>query len=259
MYNREWYNKILLKCKTPIEGFDENQFFDPKQIQCSIENQISFVKKSPKKFYLFKVIEIVNEKEVKEHATFIKPYYANSKQFVYFSQNMEYMIESFFNSRVYLFKKKDVRSTDAGVTCEWEQVLKFSQFPTDAIEKSLYPYIMSPDFTQHLDVDRKNKTFMIRDTLTHHVTYEIPKWIMSAEDEPFLDVLNRFIWIDNQTIKIVNHEGVERLFDLTKNFREIEFNIIPIYDRTLCKNGHVYFNRPELALDNVLDRLKNKY
>jgi hypothetical protein len=141
-------------------------------------------------------------------------------QFIYFSDNLEFMVESFFNSRVYLLKRKDIKTTN-GATCEWDQVLKFSQFPTDAIEKSFYPFVLSPDFTQILDVDRKNKTFMIRDTVTHAITYKIPDWIMSAEHEPFLDVLNRFVWVDKDTVRIINHEGVERLFDLKNNFREI--------------------------------------
>lgn len=39
----------------------------------------------------------------------------------------------------------------------------------------------------------------------------------------------RFSWIDNDTIKVVNNEGIERLIDLKNNFKEIEFNRIPMY------------------------------
>jgi hypothetical protein len=127
------------------------------------------VKAAAKKFYHFKVIEIVNEKEIKEHCSFIRPYYEGSLQFIFFSDNLEFMVESFFNSRVYLLKRRDIKGN--GATCEWDQVLKFPQFPTDAIEKSLYPFVLSPDFTQILDVDRKHKTFMIRDTVTHAIIY----------------------------------------------------------------------------------------
>ena len=30
IYRREWYNKILLKSKRPIDSYDENSYFDPE-------------------------------------------------------------------------------------------------------------------------------------------------------------------------------------------------------------------------------------
>ena len=38
------------------------------------------------------------------------------------------------------------------------------------------------------------------------------------------------MWVDNDTIKIVNKEGIEKLIDIRNNFREIEFNLIPLFD-----------------------------
>lgn len=52
---------------------------------------------------------------------------------------------------------------------------------------------------------------------------------MPSEGNPTSAAL-RFMWVDNDTVKIVNHEGIERLVDLKNNFKEIEFNKIPLYD-----------------------------
>ncbi len=83
----------------------------------------------------------------------------------------------------------------------------------------------------YLDVDRKHKKFMIRDSFTQEIRYNIPEWLMdmSAEGESHTSVAQRFMWVDNDTLRIVNPEGIERLVDLKNNFKEIEFNRIPMF------------------------------
>lgn len=39
------------------------------------------------------------------------------------------------------------------------------------------------------------------------------------------------MWVDNDTVRIVNNEGIERLVDLKNNFKEIEFNKIPLFNK----------------------------
>jgi hypothetical protein len=63
-YKRDWYNKILIKSKTSIYEYDENTFFDPSMTKAHIKSQISYVKKAEKNFYEWKLIEIINEREV---------------------------------------------------------------------------------------------------------------------------------------------------------------------------------------------------
>jgi hypothetical protein len=90
--------------------------------------------------------------------------------------------------------------------------------------------MFSPDFTSYLDVDRKGKKFLIRDSFTQEVKITIPESIMSCKDEPHEDVASRFMWLDNDTLKIINSEGIERKIDIYKNkFKEIEFNVIPLF------------------------------
>ena len=97
-YNREWFNKILLKSKTPIIDYDENQFFDANMTKAHIKSQVSFIKKSEKHFYEFRLIEILNEREVKEHLTFVHPFYEDRRcQNIFFSQDTEYMYEHLSN------------------------------------------------------------------------------------------------------------------------------------------------------------------
>ena len=77
----------------------------------------------------------------------------------------------------------------------------------------------------------------------------------------------RFTWVDNDTIKIVNNEGIERLVDLKNNFKEIEFNRIPMYQTEWADNDHYYCNPPLCEPDfeagkttfDSYERLKRKY
>ena len=64
----------------------------------------------------------------------------------------------------------------------------------------------------------------------------------------------RFKWVDSDTIKIINKEGIEKKIDLKDNFREIEFNIVPLFDTKSVKDPtlNFYINRPGLDISEVL-------
>jgi hypothetical protein len=43
-------------------------------------------------------------------------------------------------------------------------------------------------------------------------------------------VASRFTWVDNNTIKYVNREGIERTIDVSNDkFTEVEFNVVPLF------------------------------
>jgi hypothetical protein len=44
------------------------------------------------------------------------------------------------------------------------------------------------------------------------------------------DYCRRFKWIDSDTIKLVNNEGIEKIVDVNKGFDEIAFATVPIFD-----------------------------
>lgn len=67
-------------------------------LRTSLENNKPYIKIMQKKFHNFKMIEIVNEYEVKEHFTFTHAFYGTGNyQRIYFSENMEYMLERLVN------------------------------------------------------------------------------------------------------------------------------------------------------------------
>jgi hypothetical protein len=100
----------------------------------------------------------------------------------------------------------------------------------------------------YLDVDRKNKKFMIRDSYTQDIRYNIPEWLMEVPEgvDSFVSVALRFMWVDNDTIRVANNEGIERLVDLKNNFKEIEFNVIPMFNKEWSNEtfNHHYHDAP---------------
>jgi hypothetical protein len=63
---------------------------------------------------------------------------------------------------------------------------------------------------------------------------------MNSRFEDYQHVANRFKWEDNNTIRVINYEGIERRIDLLDKFKEIEFNVIPMYQDNVCKRGHYF-------------------
>ena len=56
-------------------------------ITASIDNQETYLRQVPKYLRLFKLIEIVNDKTVKEHFKYEFPFYYGFEQHMYFSSN----------------------------------------------------------------------------------------------------------------------------------------------------------------------------
>jgi hypothetical protein len=78
---------------------------------------------------------------------------------------------------------------------------------------------------------------------------------MSSNVEKLEDIARRFRWVDEDTILIINNEGMERLIDVTKNFEEINFNAIPLFDSELAKNHHYLLDMPPPEEADTLIRL----
>lgn len=53
---------------------------------------------------------------------------------------------------------------------------------------------------------------------------------MDLEDEAPRHIMNRFKWIDESTIRVINKEGIEKIVDMKNGFKEVEFNVIPLFD-----------------------------
>jgi hypothetical protein len=68
----------------------------------------------------------------------------------------------------------------------------------------------------------------------------------------------RFMWIDSDTIKLVNKEGIEKIVDVNKNFEEIQFATVPLFDPKQ-EYKHYYDFRGSYEIGDTLERLKLKY
>ena len=81
-------------------------------------------------------------------------------------------------------------------------------------------------------------------------------------EEEAHEIMNRFLWIDKNTIKIMNKEGIEKILDVSNKFQEVEYNKIPLYNNDEVREdplNHYYKNRKSLQISDVLNRLKKKY
>ena len=120
---------------------------------------------------------------------------------------------------------------------------------------------MSPCFEYYIDLDRAVNRFVIKDTITSTLIYTISEDLMDSKSENPRDIMNRFMWIDKDRIRIANKEGIEKIIDLKNNFEEFEFNVIPLFKNKEIQNNvnHYYLNRRDLDITEVLARLKRKY
>lgn len=73
---------------------------------------------------MFKLIEILNDKEVKEHFSFIFPYYGGGKatQHMFFSKSGDrwYMFERLINARAFIYKSVSRAEFNNPTRIHWE-------------------------------------------------------------------------------------------------------------------------------------------
>ncbi len=96
----------------------------------------------------------------------------------------------------------------------------------------------------YVDLDRKKGTFVIRDSFTQNIVYHIPETLMNTHHESAITVINRFAWRDNKILKLISHDGIERLVDITNKFKEVEFNVIPMYEGEKCAHFNIIIDQP---------------
>jgi hypothetical protein len=81
-------------------------------LKTSLSNNKPFIKIVPKKYHLFKLIEILDERNVKEHLSFYHPFYGSGHyQRLYISDDTNYMLERLVNQRVFLYRRECVPMT----------------------------------------------------------------------------------------------------------------------------------------------------
>jgi hypothetical protein len=94
---------------------------------------------------------------------------------------------------------------------------------------------MSPDFAYYIDIDRAVNKFVIREPITNKTIYTISRDLMNPMEEDPRDIMNRFMWITKDKVKILNKEGIEKIIDMGNDCEEIEFNVIPLFNNEEIK------------------------
>ena len=130
---------------------DDKGYYDADQLRTSLSNNTPYISIEKKTFHNFKLIEILNEFEVKEHFTFVFAFHGKGKyQRIYLSDNMEYLLERLNNQRVYLYQKKKGFLGSA----KFVMVKRILRWPMDMSECTYANYLFSPDLMYYLDYDR---------------------------------------------------------------------------------------------------------
>lgn len=84
---------------------------------------------------------------------------------------------------------------------------------------------------------------------------------MNLDEENPKVIMNRFKFVNDHVIKVINKEGIEKILDMKNNFMEVNFNMIPLFDNSEFKDPirSYYQNRKPLAVSQVKERLIRKY
>jgi hypothetical protein len=88
------------------EIVDEEKFYG-ERLSTDIGSGSAYVSSKQKTFHRFKLLELMDSSEVKEHFMFIHPYYGDNKfQRLFFSDDLHYMIER-QEQNVFYYKRVD--------------------------------------------------------------------------------------------------------------------------------------------------------
>ena len=127
-------------------------------------NNVAYTSLVQKAFHDYKLIEIINEYEIKEHFSFIHPFYGVGKyQRIYISENMDYMLERLINQKVLLYQRIPGALNNV---CKWKLAKRLTKFPMDLAGLTYMNYIFSPDLMYYLDYDHNEANFVIKETLS---------------------------------------------------------------------------------------------
>ena len=142
---------------------------------------MTFVQTQRREFREFRLIEILNECEVKEHLVFVHSFYFNQQQRLYFDSQNKYMIEKLGYPRIFLYEKQESKMRRR---IKWRCIKRFNKFPEDLENESGLLRSLSPTFQYFLSVDRSNNQFVVLDTFSMEEVYRIPDHLMDLNQEP---------------------------------------------------------------------------
>jgi hypothetical protein len=184
------------------------------------------------------------------------------------------MIEWLKDDRVLLYKSQSIRGADLGAgsskkpekvedherpTIEWKFVKRMKFMDSQFGSKDFLEFV-SPDFTKFVSVNAKRGTYVIRDMLgeEEEVLHPISPHLMSFEGQNSGEMILKFKWVSDDMFKILSKEGMEKIVDISTDFRQENFNQVSDYNHSAEMNRNYYYNRECLEPPNVIGRLVRK-
>ncbi|CDW83468.1 wd-40 repeat protein [Stylonychia lemnae] len=255
--------KVLFMSNELIQPdqLNEAEFYFPWQLQPNIEKSLTFQQATKKSYRKFIYAEIVSSNQVKIYLEFTHVSY--EKQRIFFNKSMDKMITILDNYRTFLYQIES-QGLENDYKVQTKLIRQIKGFPNSLDNDEKYLEFFSPCFSRYLTFDQKKRLFIIRNNLDGKRLFEIPEDILSAEkeDSNLKWSTNRIKFIDASTIKIVNEDGVECIYDIDNNFEQKAFNVIPLFNKVdgiEYQEYHYYVQRNKLPPTQLLKRLQRIY
>ncbi|CDW87954.1 wd-40 repeat protein [Stylonychia lemnae] len=290
-YMKDWHSDALLLVNytQEIKNVDEREFFGSRYFTGGA-NQITkaFIKTQPKKFYEFKVIEIISKSEFREHYNFIHPIFKNSDYTkIHISKNREKMFEKVDEFSVFLYNKIGNDLDENNLRIKWNLIRRIYDFPHDISKFSDYNYLLSPNFKYYLDFDISKNFYKIvsldqSKSLDSYNQFELNYYLDQGIINPHRDdptqIAKKFMWINDYTFKVINNFGYEKIIQFNNDEQTVTFQKqqmilsdvgkqigyckIPMLDLKKIndtKHYHYYLDYNVQNTDDIEERLMIKY
>ena len=125
------------------------------------------------------------------------------------------MLEKLTHPRVFIYDKEKIYEGASEVN--WKLNKRFLKYPDELENETGFLRALSPCFSVYIDLDKAENQFVIKDTFTTEEKCRISKDLMDSKTMNVKEIMNRFCWIDKNTIRIISKDGVEKLIDLSNN------------------------------------------
>eukprot|EP00347_Sterkiella_histriomuscorum_P013502 403364473 len=254
--------KVFFATKDPETVSNEKEFYLSWQLEPSMEKVTTFQQAAVRTYKKYYYLEIQGPTNVQIHLQFVHTHYAWQRMFV--NDSHDRMITVLINYRTFLYSAEKIDPTDE-TKVKWNVIRQINPFPNELDNDFKFLEHFTPCFSRYMTYDKKNQQFVLRDNINGGVEIlKFPKDVLSCDNQ--VDHIkwatNRIKWLDYSTIKIVNEEGIEKIYNVDNKFSTEGYNVIPMFNDIQGKEWetkHYYKERAQLTSDQFLERLKRKY
>ncbi|CDW90656.1 UNKNOWN [Stylonychia lemnae] len=226
--NRE---ATLIVSKKPISDSNISDYVQSWQLKKNLPYQLPYCLTQKFTIKNFKLIGIKNQREITEILDFDYILYEEFQE-MFISKDTKKLFVKFQNSRCLLYQFQKESNSSNRVKLEF--IRNIHDFPSEFIDDQIFndlPHFFSPNFLRYVTLDSSKTQFLIKDFDTGLVLYQIPQDLMRVESgQNLLFIIYRFIFIDDETFKIVSEDGIEKLVHIDNGFQQLGFNYIPFFN-----------------------------